>query len=519
MEDDGVWYWCVAQECISVRVFSEAGEGKDEGDSNAGMMKQGLRRYQDMGKDLEDAPAFADALDYQQREGAVNFIVDIDRSKQIGVLKKRTNVPHISRYSMWVPEVNQNGDTTGLRFYESYDHVHTMHSSNKDKKEMKGFGKGEFVSADAFERKHRCWPQATGATSRLRSGGKKARLMPKGRSTKAQRETAAEKQRAERDAKKVAVSNMQAREAAQRQANEQSLPRPTAVAHQCETCSKTFATTGGLVEHRDNQESCDAVLSRRRRSQKYPPGLRQLLTEHDKNMATAETKTISELNLKRVLIPDTVTDIAAFGLLLKEQDVEEEDVVESDSATVVAVQQVVDKSDASFCGCISPGYLLTHIDGHPVKRVADVNAAIKAATSPRRLTFVRPQPELPLHGSARRALFPVKKVTLTPEQKEFLKRMFYGASRMRDSEVFRLMKEEFRNKLSESGRPLWLTQDQIASWMSDYWGKIKGKAKAGAKQDATIDLPDTVSSSPSIGVAEGDGVDEMDNDSSDDEDI
>ena len=58
----------------------------------------------------------------------------------------------------------------------------------------------------------------------------------------------------------------------------------------------------------DNQASCDAVMNRRRRSQKYPPGLRQLLTEHDKNMATAETKTMSELNLKRVLILITLFD-------------------------------------------------------------------------------------------------------------------------------------------------------------------------------------------------------------------
>ena len=112
-------------------------------------------------------------------------------------------------------------------------------------------------------------------------------------------------------------------------------------------------------------------------------------------------------------------------------------------------------------------------------------------------------------------MYPTKRITLQPAQINFLKRMYHSAARKRDKEVYIRMREEFRNRLEGDGKPMWLTQDQIASWISRYHSKIKKKARDGAsaalEAEAGPEAPTYVASGPEI-FLEGDNEDDDDGD-------
>ena len=53
------------------------------------------------------------------------------------------------------------------------------------------------------------------------------------------------------------------------------------------------------------------------------------------------------------------------------------------------------------------------------------------------------------------------------------------------------MQEEFRNRLTDADKPMWLTQDQIRSWISRYHSMVKkvGRAAAAAELPQDVQEP------------------------------
>lgn len=84
------------------------------------------------------------------------------------------------------------------------------------------------------------------------------------------------------------------------------------------------------------------------------------------------------------------------------------------------------------------------------------------------LHFCRPFMAMPLHGSCRKGIHKTSNSRLTQEQREWLEdTIFQGKRRVRDKEATTLMKKEFGGWYhTKTKRPLWLSQAQIASWIS-----------------------------------------------------
>ena len=132
------------QVLIGVRCFSEANEGKDEGDSEAGRSKQALARYRNEGHDTEDETEFYRALQASQEAGGTNGILDIHReAEDKDAADCRKPVANISNYALWTVDQHQN-----MTFWESLD------SAQAAKGNFVGLGSGFKVSAEDFREKH-----------------------------------------------------------------------------------------------------------------------------------------------------------------------------------------------------------------------------------------------------------------------------------------------------------------------------------------------------------------------------
>lgn len=84
------------------------------------------------------------------------------------------------------------------------------------------------------------------------------------------------------------------------------------------------------------------------------------------------------------------------------------------------------------------------------------------------LEFTRPPMEIPFHGSCRKGIHKSTNPHLTKEQTTWLTTTIFDSNhRVRDKEATNLMAYEFGGWYHPKTRqPLWLSQDQIASWIS-----------------------------------------------------
>lgn len=84
------------------------------------------------------------------------------------------------------------------------------------------------------------------------------------------------------------------------------------------------------------------------------------------------------------------------------------------------------------------------------------------------LEFTRPPMEIPLHGSCRKGIHKSTNPRLTQEQTSWLTTTILESNhRVRDKEATNLMAHVFGGWYNVKTRqPLWLSQDQIASWIS-----------------------------------------------------
>ena len=106
------------------------------------------------------------------------------------------------------------------------------------------------------------------------------------------------------------------------------------------------------------------------------------------------------------------------------------------------------------------------------------------------MTFARPPPDIPLHGSARiRIHKPVRHVML-PEQKAWLEtnvfadgKRLYGA---RDKSAYSAMRAAFHDRIRlDTMTPLWLEQKHISTWLAKCVKDEKQKRTTARKAGAT----------------------------------
>ena len=116
----------------------------------------------------------------------------------------------------------------------------------------------------------------------------------------------------------------------------------------------------------------------------------------------------------------------------------------------------------------------------------------------------RPQPPIPLHGSARKGIHMATKFSMHPEQEKWLERNVFkdGLEQMRPSAAWVSMKAFFPGKIRvDTMTPMWLEKDQIAKWLAGKKSEEKARRKAMKAASKKKQLSGLTSSSPSASQA------------------
>ena len=116
----------------------------------------------------------------------------------------------------------------------------------------------------------------------------------------------------------------------------------------------------------------------------------------------------------------------------------------------------------------------------------------------------RPQPPIPLHGSARKGIHMATKFSMHPEQEKWLERNVFkdGLEQMRPSAAWVSMKAFFSGKIRvDTMTPMWLEKDQIAKWLAGKKSEEKARRKAMKAASKKKQLSGLTSSSPSASQA------------------
>ena len=230
-------------------------------------------------------------------------------------------------------------------------------------------------------------------------------------------------------------------------------------AFSCSNCPKSFLTRNGLDEH-ERSGTCTRAAESKAVRHVARSAVEQLRTT-DLAMRASDATRASATSLVTVKFGSTDLGISVDDRL---------------RVVVITPGGAADRSMR-----IDRGFQIVRVDGADASAatiVASVAAAISSAGTVDVL-FRRSRPQLPRHGTARRALYRTAQTTFTPEQKSWLEtEVFHNQrQRVRDRRAYIMMREQFRDRVGNDGKPLWLEQSQIASWISRQWAVLKASAR------------------------------------------
>ena len=108
------------------------------------------------------------------------------------------------------------------------------------------------------------------------------------------------------------------------------------------------------------------------------------------------------------------------------------------------------------------------------------------------VTFRRPSPPIPFHGSERETIHKEPRFVMLPEQLGWLKQSAFdhstGEALMRPVVAYQAMKVHFRNRLRQDTKtPMWLEKHQIAKWLAEQKKEEKEKRKRERTSEKTTD--------------------------------
>jgi len=460
---------------IGVRCFSEANEGKDEGDSEAGRMKQGIARWRSEGNDTEDETEFLRALQASREVGGTHGTLEIFREEQDKTSAARANpVSHISNFALWTVDPDQN-----LTFWESLDPAEAA------KGNFVGFGGGYELRAEVFRERH-C-RQASPTRGRLKRGEEEDSRGPRSAAahyTVGDRQAIGKKREAATQEKKRQKIHMdeKAREEKQRL-----LEIDEEVGLVCQRCNRGFVTKGCYSRHMA-AGSCIS-LARRLSTLRGQRSVTHLARATLKRMKSEEQQVLAKSGV--VTSSGLGAGYSSFG------DVERCFTWAEEQEQGLAVDEVRAGSMAHLEGRVGVEYRLVAMlprplpgaPGPPARIEVTDMESLKGACAAQRgrcfdLIFSRPPAPIPHQGCARKGIHRRVVTRLLQEQIDWLneKVFFFDFQRIRDKEAYLMMKEAFANRAHRvTKRPLWLSQDQIASWISRRWSELKQQARERAR--------------------------------------
>jgi hypothetical protein len=447
--------WCI----------SEAGEGKDQVDSNASIYKQGLNRKRNEGRDQEDAAQYAEQLRELGLTG--NSVVEKQVLNSKFTPQKHSSVGDIrGKFLTVVDPTNES-----LIIYEFLDYKRSL-LSLEDGGLVKGYGSGEVISFKKFDINNRSRSSKLGVKI-IANDGKLSN--PKQFITPALRVREAARKKAKKDEADIKRKDIMRVKKLRLSSCDNNLTYP------CNKCGVELSTAASLLRHQSRTPGCtDKKMRAEERKRNLDVKERVIviekenITKHDKFKANLNTTTVS-------LTP--LFNIHSIGIMLK---------VVNERLMVIKISGL-----AFLSGLIHIGFILEEINGRaPPLDVTCLDADIAGSSVKQRvlLKFRRPDAELPLHGAYRKLIQKKPRLKPQPRQLDFFNNAFKKNPLISSLDLHNAMKVEFGYELRDDLMPLYFTKSYISNLIKDKKMEAKKarqnnipEAKVKVKTDIKID--------------------------------
>jgi hypothetical protein len=448
--------WCV----------SEAGEGKDQIDSNASINKQGLNRRRNEGFDQEDASQYAQQLRDLELVGNTVIHKQVLNSKFLP--RKYENVDDIRGKNLIV--IDQKSET--IIIYELLDIERSLVSLEGGGL-VKGYGDGERISLKEFNEKYRSRDPKLGVKI-LQKDMKTSNSKPFKSKSEKEREAARKKEKKnalakkKEEAKKMTMMRMDCCD-----------QRLTFV---CKKCGVRLKSLRALARHEAKLPTCvDKKLKAQKRRQSLDVKAQVNVVEEENIIKHQEFK--SNLNTATVSL-SPLFGISSIGITLEVCDHN------------LVVADVINNGLAFYSGLIHRGFILMEVNGES-PMIGDVDCIDTVALSWRSSTkkkvtlkFLRPDPQLPYHGCHRKLFRKEHRFKPEPRQLDYFHKCLKKNPFASSQELHVAMKIEFGNELRDDLTPMYFTKKYISNLRKEE--KKKAKKESSKKSDQLRGLKDGV---------------------------
>ena len=447
---------------IGTRGFSTEGEGKGESDSQGSIIKGGLFRWRDEENSLESASEVKRGADTLGVAATTHAVLVIVRMNEDGGVIGRVSVPNICKYALWTVDER---DT--ITFYEMLD-VESSRKSIRETGRAVGFGPGLKITSADFNAKHRTQIKSSGASLDMGTAGP---AYPKQRMSRAEKTEKKESacKKSELKAADRALRVKMKLEIAKSQNDDD--------AFRCPRCHELFIRSGWYLKHRGSY--CKDIAGERedRHRRRHVPTM----------IAAQEALILSNyqeriLNLRLITVKfKRIAGVHDVGIKLKKGDNGQFRVSSIDEAGIAFQSAQVDVNWVVDSAHIEVGGLKSR----------DITIALNCfestlpASSVLVVVFRIPAPRVPYHGSCRKGLHKGIKFLYHKEQIEWLENSVFveGQRRLRDKDAWTAMRAHFALRIRTDTRsPMWLEQDQIATWLAK---KVKVEKEARKRRRIT----------------------------------
>ena len=479
------------------RCFSEPGMGKDEVDGNKGKTMPRMMRALARGFNQEDDEEVFTALEVAKVAGQNNAVLRLDREHEdLPTKKTRHTLPNMqSMYCFGI-------DNAGITMFELFDHEHFVSTGV-----LKGYGDGVRYLKDDLD-KYRLQTQTTTAFL-------DRPIMPTGSSADAAMSNSAsvapgfsksqqKQHRTDGEAVKRQRTDDKARNALE-DGDRKLAAAPPVKTVACSRCERVFLTETGRRQH-ERSSSCVSLLD--------AAAVRRAARSTQQRLDVIDVDTCDDDKARKLRVGFVTVSLspgADTGLGVSFERVDD----------VIFVSSIESGGAAHHSMRIDCGYRLLRINdavAAPTTFDVQITEAISSDINVV-LDFRRSAPPLPCHGAARRVLYHTAVVPFTAEQISFLEvEVFHNQrQRVRDRRAYLMMKERFKNRLGDDGKPLWLEQSQIVGWISRRWAELKKNARAAGAAAASARATIAAAAAPiapadAPAAAPGDNNDDYDND-------
>ena len=336
-----------------------------------------------------------------------------------------------------------------------------------------GYGTGVTESMEVFTERRRSQELTeTGATLTNSSGSSVNFSFPKGRPNRNEKAAAAVSMVERKEQK---IRQREQKEAAKADLTESQWRFDVDV---CPRCGIRFLTKGGFSRH-------------------YEAGCRKYETNQIREERRVERSVLQRLAVTDALAIETnlyrKRDLAYVKVNFK---------APSNKAVLIGIELDEERDGEQGNGCtfivsavsglaldtarVKKGYFLVRVGDGSMPLTKRVLSRHLCADESLEVTFLRPPPPIPLHGSARQMIHKQPRFVMNKAQEEWLKTYAYdhstGRDLLRPIVAFESMKAYFRDQLRKDTKtPMWLERDVISKWITEQKKVEKQKRRQNSR--------------------------------------